>query len=129
MFTSIYTLMEHFSTTLAIFIAVTGLHIAIFVARIFNLSTGSQAISDRMKSFKITLQNFKLANIEMLSQGSLTALDNLLDQLSEGSPISPLSAFSLDNSTIASGFGLMLTYTIVLLQFKTGEDFDHKEKE
>ena len=38
------------------------------------------------------------------------------------SPINPLSAFSLSNSTLIGTFATILTYLIVLIQFKAAED-------
>ena len=38
------------------------------------------------------------------------------------SPINPLSAFSLSNSTLIGTFSTILTYLIVLIQFKAAED-------
>ena len=37
------------------------------------------------------------------------------------SPITPLSAFSVSTSTLLSSFGTIITYLIVLLQFKVSE--------
>ena len=47
--------------------------------------------------------------------------DFLLNQLSVESPIRPLKGFKLDFSTILGLFGLMTTYSIVLIQFKIEE--------
>ena len=47
--------------------------------------------------------------------------DFLLNQLSVESPIRPLKGFKLDFSTILGIFGLMTTYSIVLIQFKIEE--------
>ena len=49
-------------------------------------------------------------------------LDCLLVQLSVETPIRPLKGFLLNFSTILSLFGLMTTYTVVLLQFKIDEN-------
>lgn len=38
------------------------------------------------------------------------------------SPINPFSAFSLSNSTLLGTFATILTYLIVLVQFKAAED-------
>ena len=43
------------------------------------------------------------------------------------SPITPFSAFSLSNSTLIGTFATILTYLIVLIQFKAAENQD-KEK-
>ncbi len=48
-------------------------------------------------------------------------LDCLVDQFGVESPIRPMKGFRLDFSTILASFGLMTTYTIVLLQFKIDE--------
>ena len=40
------------------------------------------------------------------------------------SPITPFSAFSLSNSTLIGTFATILTYLIVLIQFKAAENQD-----
>lgn len=47
---------------------------------------------------------------------------HLLDQLSLENPIRPLKGFYLNFSTILGLFGLITTYTIVMLQFKIEEN-------
>ena len=43
------------------------------------------------------------------------------------SPITPFSAFSLSNSTMIGTFATILTYLIVLIQFKAAENQDNDE--
>ena len=46
---------------------------------------------------------------------------SLIEDFSNESPLRPLDIFCLNRSSAASHAGLMITYLIVLLQFKQGE--------
>ena len=59
-----------------------------------------------------------MTNLEVLDDTEKCRIECLLDQLGLESPIRPMKGFRLDFSTILGLFGLMTTYTIVLLQFK-----------
>ncbi len=47
-------------------------------------------------------------------------------QTKGSSPLSPLNIFSLDYSSAAALAGLILTYMMVLLQFKVGDASDRE---
>ena len=48
-------------------------------------------------------------------------IDLLKDRLSNDSPISPYGCFGVTNSASLTGFVSILTYVIVLIQFKLSE--------
>ena len=56
-----------------------------------------------------------------LSHQSKSAVDILLHQLDIFDPYRPMDAFELNTSMALSAFGLISTYTIILLQFKGSE--------
>ena len=60
--------------------------------------------------------DFSFSYIKMLKQ-------DLKDK--SVSPISPFGAFSLSNSTLIGTFATILTYLIVLIQFKAAENQDN----
>ena len=62
---------------------------------------------------RIQMKRFKDDKLDLLKQD----LKNYCT-----SPINPLSAFSLSNSTLIGTFATILTYLIVLIQFKATED-------
>ena len=71
----------------------------------------------------IAVSYFKLINTKVKEQKS--AQIKLLKQDIKDkcvSPINPFSAFSLSNSTLIGTFATILTYLIVLIQFKAAED-------
>ena len=63
-----------------------------------------------------------MSNFGKLDDKMRYQLDCLAEQLSVESPIRPMRGFKLDFSTVLGLFGLLTTYTIVLLQFKIDEN-------
>ena len=59
------------------------------------------------------LEKIKIKYVMQLKQ-------DLMDKCS--SPINPFAAFSLSNSTFIGAFATILTYLIVLIQFKASDD-------
>ena len=65
-----------------------------------------------------------LSRVKTKSNLSIAEMEDtelLIQGLSNTMPIRPLGAFSLDRSSALSTVGLVVTYLIVLLQFKTSE--------
>ena len=63
-----------------------------------------------------------MSNFGKLDDHVRYQLDSLEEQLGVESPIRPMKGFKLDFSTVLGLFGLMATYTIILLQFKISEN-------
>ena len=62
-----------------------------------------------------------MTNISEFDEKEQCQIECLLDQMSVESPMRPIKGFMLNFSTILGIFGLITTYTIVLLQFKMDE--------
>jgi len=62
-----------------------------------------------------------MTNISEIDENEKCQIDCLLDQMSVESPMQPIKGFMLNFSTILGIFGLITTYTIILLQFKMDE--------
>ncbi len=64
---------------------------------------------------------FKIANFEGTDKTMKQRIATLVKMLGQGMPIRPLHGFKLEFSTILGSFGLVTTYTIVMLQFRIHE--------
>ena len=70
-----------------------------------------------MKRSKKCMEDFIIKyNIET---GSNNSLSNLMKRLDNKAPISPFSVLSLSHRGFAATFSVLLTYFIVLIQFKS----------
>ena len=79
-----------------------------------NLSSIMEESSSALNEIQMTRDKDKKSNrFKILTQ-------NVKDK--SLSPINPFSAFSLSNSTLIGTFATILTYLIVLIQFKAAED-------
>ena len=89
--------------------------------RILYHTSSGQCLASAIKECAHTLDRIKMANIK---DEKLTNIKLLKKDLKHYciSPINPLSAFSLSNSTLIGTFATILTYLIVLIQFKATED-------
>ena len=90
---------------------------------ICNTSAG-QRLASAMSTSAETLSSIQMIRCKDEKSTQLKILKNDLKDKS-ASPINPFSAFSLSNSTLIGTFATILTYLIVLVQFKAAED---KEK-
>lgn len=70
-----------------------------------------------MKRSKICLEDFMItSNIEAFPNESISILKS---RLNNDAPISPYSAFPLSHRGLVAVLGVLLTYFIVLIQFKS----------
>ena len=63
----------------------------------------------------------KYSNGGQLNQEEKCQLDVLITRYSNPGPIRPLDIFNLNFASAASTAGLLLTYLIVLMQFRAGD--------
>ena len=91
----------------------------LYIARLVWLTSVGQNLSNSMKKCGHQLDRFK-PNDKKLDERELELLRQDIRYHSD-SPITPFSFFSLSNSTLLGAFGTIVTYLIVLLQFKTSE--------
>ena len=79
-----------------------------------NLASNMEESSSTLNEIQMTRGKDEKSNrFKILTQ-------NIKDK--SFSPINPFSAFSLSNSTLIGTFATILTYLIVLIQFKAAED-------
>ena len=77
-----------------------------------GLSTSMKKCAHQLERFKLTKKDEDLDELQLLKQD--------MRYYSE-SPITPESAFSLSTSTLLGAYGTIVTYLIVLIQFKVSE--------
>ena len=65
--------------------------------------------------------NIKFSNCGLLNHEEMSQLDVLITRYSNPGPMRPLDMFNLNFASAASTAGLLLTYLIVLMQFRAGE--------
>ena len=87
--------------------------------RLFWLTCSGQGLSASMKNCAYQLERFNLTEKKDDSK-EIQLLKQDLRYYSE-SPLTPASAFSISSSTLFGAYGTILTYLIVLLQFKVSE--------
>ena len=89
------------------------------INRLIWLTAFGHQLSLSMKNCSYHLQRLKIAERDVDEEG-FQLLKEELKYYGEA-PITPLSAFSVSTSTLLSAFGTIITYLIVLLQFKVSE--------
>ncbi len=89
----------------------------IYLWRLVCLSRSGQGLINAMKSSKKSLEDFIIKND--LDTTHNRSLSILLKRLDNRAPISPYSVLSLSHRGFAATFSLLLTYFIVLIQFKS----------
>ena len=83
------------------------------------ITSFGQNLSNTMKECGYHLDRFKPDNTK-IDEKEIGLLRQDVKYHSE-SPITPFSCFSLSNNTLLGAFGTIVTYLIVLLQFKVSE--------
>jgi hypothetical protein len=89
------------------------------IVRLFRITQCSYMLSEEMKECAHLLDRFKFNNGET-DENDVGLLRQDL-RYHSASPINPFSAFSVSTSTLVGTFGTIVTYLIVLLQFKVSE--------
>ena len=82
-----------------------------------------QKLCDDVSEARETIQRMRMDNAKRLTATETLEMDTLIDWLSFSSraPIRPMDVFDMNYSSGASILGLILTYMIILLQFKVTE--------
>ncbi len=96
---------------------VSGVLDFMFISTIFKIYQTGQNVEDSIKKAAVALENYIL---DENSEDSMVKarLQSVLKRLERPNPISPCSAFALNNSGLLSVITVSLTYLIVLIQFK-----------
>ena len=89
----------------------------------FTLQDVGQKLCDDVSEARERIQRMRLDNAKRLTVAETLEMDTLIDWLSFSSraPIRPMDVFDMNYSSGASILGLILTYMIILLQFKVTE--------
>ena len=88
----------------------------VYMWRLVFLTKCGQELINSMKKGKKSLEDFMILHeVDPVSYKSLKILEK---RLSNHSPLSPGSAFALSNKGLVTTFSVLLTYIIVLIQFK-----------
>ena len=112
-------LLREFTTGLLLYSASMFLVACLYIGRLVWLTSVGQNLSNSMKKCGYQLDRFK-PNDKKMDERELDLLRQDIRYHSE-SPIAPFSFFTLSNSTLLGAFGTIVTYLIVLLQFKISE--------
>ena len=116
-----YTLINQFSLSKLYFYISSLLLQLIFLLRANNLSSLGSRLCLEMKKAKRSLQRFRRTRYTYEDEGMKYELDSLEDQLSNETPLKPCDVYVLNRETMNAGLGLLLTYTIVLIQFRIAD--------
>ena len=82
------------------------------------MATLGQNLSDRFGASKKALEQFQVGSDEDLDDRQRRELAVLTGLFSNPAPIRPCDTFNLDHSTTLSILNTILTYLVILLQFK-----------
>ena len=103
---------------------ITGVCFLITVLSLLRLmyqTNAGQSLASAMEETLETLNEVQMSTLDDRNYRHIKLLkENIKDKST--SPINPFSAFSLSNSTLIGIFATILTYLIVLIQFKAAED-------
>ena len=89
------------------------------IVRLFRITQCGYILEEQMKECAHLLDRFKFKTMES-DENDVALLKQDL-RYHSASPINPYSAFSVSTSTLVATFGTIVTYLIVLLQFKVSE--------
>ena len=115
--TSIF--LGEFRTSLLLFSASMLSVACLCIARLIWITSFGQNLSNTMKECGYHLDRFKFYD-KKIEEKEIELLRQDVKYHSE-SPITPFSCFSLSNNTLLGALGTIITYLIVLLQFKVSE--------
>lgn len=96
------------------------LAILAFLRLVLLISKG-QKVSQRSQNLVAELQAYRSGQFALLSPGELVNLEVVIERFSSRPTIRPMDCFNLNLSTGVSLAGLLITYIIVLLQFRIGD--------
>ena len=88
---------------------------------LYNLQRAGQKLCDSFARVNKSLHGLYICEADILSIKQKAKFDILMVRYSNIAPMRPMDVFNLNRASGFSIGGLLLTYIIVLLQFKTGE--------
>ena len=95
------------------------------ISRIYILQARGQHLSNKYARIRQNLENILITFADKLERKEERQLEVLISHFSATtSPIRPCDVFNMDTANFVSVGGLIITYLIVLLQFKLGDSND-----
>ena len=99
-----------------------GLHCFILAiktaTRWINFYRAGQEMANKCQNIKFILENLLMEHLTSLSEIDRTKLKILIKRFDDPAPIKPKSSFDLNLPTAISAAGLIVTYLVILVQFK-----------
>ena len=95
------------------------------VSRIYILQAKGQCLSNKYARIRQNLEHISINFADKLERKEEKQLEVLISHFSApSSPVRPCDVFNMDAANFVSVGGLIITYLIVLLQFKLGDSND-----
>ena len=117
---SSYNIIIAFHRSYLLFLAMMVILQIMITAKFSFLFVRGTALSQEMRNARRSLQDWRMRlNQDSLPEDQKYSLNVLESRLGEHEALKPMGAFTLDSSTSTAAIGLMMTYMVVLLQFKT----------
>ena len=120
--------MERFNQ-LVLILSVMNITLVVFsIYRVYLMQANGQKLCDHFSAIKENLEDFSMHFSNKLEDEEARRLDVLISRFSSAdsadSPIRPCDVFNLNTASFVSIGGIILTYLIVLLQFKLSANED-----
>jgi hypothetical protein len=93
----------------------------ISLIKILLLLSHGQKLTIYMKKTKKMLETVYMENMEYFDESTTARMNILIDNFATISPIRPLDSFNLNWSTGIAACGVLMTYIVVLLQFRISD--------
>jgi hypothetical protein len=97
------------------------LQFAISCIRVLSLTSAGQNLTNAMKRAKSKLHLWQRFNLNHLDSETNQSISILAQEFEDHSVIQPCNCFVLGYSSQLSGFSVLLTFAVVLFQFRSSE--------
>ena len=117
---------------LVLILSVMNIILVVFsIYRVYLLQNKGQELCDHFSAIKENLEDFSMHFASKMEEEEARRLDILISRFSSAdgdqAPIRPCDVFNLNTASFVSIGGMILTYLIVLLQFKLGANEDENK--
>ena len=89
-----------------------------FSCRVVTVGLAAQKLVERRHDCKEALEDYSIATYDKLDEVERMKSKIVCKNLSGIEPLKPMGYFALNKSTLLSIFGTVITYCIILMQFK-----------
>ena len=116
--------------TKAIFVCINFWTVTGYILKLYYLISSGNDLAKTMKVCKLALEDYLVCktseDYQYENQNEKATIHNkidlLKDRLNNDAPISPYGYFGVTNSSLLAAFANILTYVIILIQFKLSEE-------